>query len=306
MTPSPAAIESSYIACRRIARRAKSSFHAGFILLPRAKRRAMDALYAFMRHTDDLADSNEPAERRRESLSRWRASLDRMLQQDRCREGDGEAQGAEADLADGSAGAILFPAVGDAVRRFGIPAEHLHAAIDGVEMDLTQSRYETFDELERYCERVASSVGLACIHVWGFRGRAAIEPARKCGVAVQLTNVLRDVREDAARGRIYLPLTDLRDCDYPVEDLLGGIADERFERLVAMEVGRAEEFYREGLALTDYLEPDGRRIFGWMTATYRALLKKIAARPKDVFSGRIRLGTAAKLRLAARWMLLPV
>jgi len=303
---SAVAIESSYVACRRIARRAKSNFYAGFMLLPRVKRRAMDALYAFMRHTDDLADSHQPTERRRESLAHWRASLERVLQEETDQEGDDEPQGAEADRTEASTGVAILPALADAVGRFGIPVEHLHAAIDGVEMDLTGASYETFDELEQYCGRVASAVGLACIHIWGFRGEGALEPARKCGVAMQLTNILRDLKEDAARGRIYLPLADMRECRYTAEDLLAGVADDRFERLVVMEVARAEELYREGGELVDFLEPDGRRVFGLMTATYHALLKKIAARPKDVFSGRIRLGAGRKLRLAARWILLPV
>ena len=149
-------------------------------------------------------------------------------------------------------------------------------------------------------------MGLACIHIWGFRGRQALEPARKCGVAMQLTNILRDVKEDAGAGRIYLPLEDLRECDYTTEDLFAGVADERFERLVAMEVARAKTFYREGSNLAGYLEPDGRRIFGLMMATYGALLQKIAARPREIFLRRIRLGSGKKLLLAARWMLLPV
>ena len=303
---SAVAVDASYAACRRIARRAKSNFYPGFMLLPREKRRAMDALYAFMRRTDDLADSHEPAQRRRESLFRWRTSLEQALTGSVDREDTGPPQCVVSDLFEEFSGMAILPALADTVGRFGIPVEHLYAVIDGVEMDLTAARYETFDELEQYCQRVASAVGLACIHIWGFRGNGAVEPARKCGIAVQLTNILRDMKEDADRGRMYLPLEDLRKCDYTAEDLLAGVPDERFDRLLAMEVTRVEKFYREGGELADYLEPDGRRIFGLMMATYRALLKKIAARPKDVFSGRIRLGAGKKLRLAARWMLLPV
>ena len=112
--------------------------------------------------------------------------------------------------------------------------------IDGVEMDLTPRRYETFDELERYCERVASAVGLACIHIWGFRGPEAFEPARQAGVALQLTNILRDLKEDAAAGRVYLPLADLRRCGYSVDELLAGVANDAFLRLMRFEIERAE------------------------------------------------------------------
>ena len=132
----------------------------------------------------------------------------------------------------------FLPALADTVRRYRIPPEHLYAVIDGVEMDLDSRRYETFEELQPYCERVASAVGLACIHVWGFRGPGAFEPARNAGIALQLTNVLRDLKEDAAAGRVYLPLNDLRDCGYSVDDLMAGVDDERFRRLMAIEVAR--------------------------------------------------------------------
>jgi len=131
--------------------------------------------------------------------------------------------------------------------RFRIPAEHLHAVIDGVEMDLVQCRYEDFEHLQQYCQRVASAVGLACIHIWGFHASGALEPARKCGVAMQLTNILRDLKADATLDRVYLPLADLRQCDYTVEELKAGLADERFDRLMNCEIARADRFYREGL-----------------------------------------------------------
>jgi phytoene synthase len=191
----------------------------------------------------------------------------------------------------------------DTVRRFNIPREHLLAVIDGVEMDLTPRRYETFDELERYCEHVASAVGLACIHIWGFRGPEAFEPARQAGVALQLTNILRDLKEDAAAGRVYLPLADLRQCGYSLDDLQAGVVNDAFLRLMRFEIERAEQFYRVAAGLWDWLEPDGRCIFGLMTATYRRLLKQIERRPADVLWRRVRLGSFTRLRLFARWML---
>jgi 15-cis-phytoene synthase len=172
-------------------------------------------------------------------------------------------------------------------------------------MDLTPRRYETFDELRPYCERVASAVGLACIHIWGFRGPEALEPARKCGIALQLTNILRDLREDLAAERLYLPVADLRECGYAVDDLRAGVANGPFLRLIELEIGRAEQFYAEGAELLDHLDPSGRRIFGWMMASYRALLQKIARRPAAVLRRRVRLTRAKKLQLALRWLLLP-
>ena len=202
-------------------------------------------------------------------------------------------------------GLHILPALADTVRRFQIPHQHLYAAIDGVEMDLTRQGYETFDELQVYCERVASAVGMACIHIWGFRGPAAFEPARKSGIALQLTNILRDLKEDAAQGRVYLPLADLRACDYSVEALQTDVADECFHRLMALEIARAEQFYAEGAELLDWLEPPGRRIFGLMMATYRAVLHEIARFPAVVFSRHVRLSGPKQIRLVARWCLLP-
>ncbi len=285
---SPDELEASYDFCRRMSRRAGSNFYAGFLLLPREKRRAMEALYAFMRHTDDLADSNPQSPIPNPSLSAWRTALEQALR--------------DESLPPYSP---LLPALADTVRRFHIPHEHLVAVIDGVEMDLTPANYETFDQLERYCEHVASAVGLACIYIWGFRGHEAIEPARQMGVALQLTNILRDLREDAAAGRVYLPMADLRQFGYSTADLHSGAANESFMRLMQFEIDRAEGFYRGGSELMDFLEPDGRRIFGLMTATYHRLLRQIERRPAEVLRGRVRLGSFTKFKLFSRWMFFP-
>jgi phytoene synthase len=302
-------VEASYGWCRRLARRSGSSFYLSFLGLPRAKRRAMDALYAFMRHTDDLADDPQPLDSRREALVRWRTVLERAL--------TGHFEPAEHRQypfkEDERPGCRirrvpcrdLLPALADVVRRFAVPVEHLSAVIDGVEMDLSRRRYETFDELRGYCERVASAVGLACIHVWGFAGREALQPARECGIALQLTNILRDLKEDAQQDRVYLPLEELRQFDYSVEELKRGTANERFGRLMEFQIERAERFYRQGAELIDWLQVEGRRTFGMMMATYRAVLEKIKRRPTDVLRGRVRLSRPERLRIAARWILLP-
>jgi len=263
MNVSPEVIEAGYEVCRRVARGSGSSFYPSFFGLPREKRRAMDALYAFMRHTDDLADDPRAGDAA-EALRQWRAALEAACED-------------RFDRIDNVPHQELLPAVADVLRRYRVPPEHLHAVIDGVEMDLKQQRYETFEELEVYCQRVASAVGLSCIHVWGFTGREALEPARKCGIALQLTNILRDLREDARVDRVYLPLEDLR----------------------------AERFYREGAELMRWLEPSARRIFGMMISTYRAVLGKIERHPAKVLTGRVRLGRLKKLQLAVRWALLP-
>ena len=293
MTPS---LRASYAACRRIARQAGSNFYAGFLLLPRPQRQAMDALYAFMRHTDDLADNPQPAHLRSQDLTHWRADLEHALL------GCGERDYPDPEADEGRA---ILPALADAVHRYHIPHDHLRAAIDGVEMDLAKRRYETFAELERYCELVASAVGLACIHIWGFRGQEALEPARKCGIALQLTNILRDLRDDAEQDRVYLPAADMRACGYSEGELLRGVDNQPFRRLVALEVGRAEQFYREGAVLMELLETAGRRVFGLMMSVYRAILRRIDRAPGEVLVRRVRLGRLQKLRIALRWTFLP-
>ncbi len=297
MTATGGQIEASYAACRCLVRRAGSNFPAGFRLLPAAQRRAMDALYAFMRHSDDLADDrtdDRPSDSAREALAQWRSDLDDCLR----------ADAAPAEFRSPQATALL-PALADAVRRFQIPPEHLWAVLEGVEMDLDRPRFEDFAALAAYCQRVASAVGLACIHIWGFRGPEAFGPARDAGIALQLTNILRDLKEDAAAGRVYLPLDDLRQCGYSVEQLQRGVTGPAFRRLMELEIGRAEQFYRGGATLLDWLAPPGQRLFGMMMATYRALLRKIARRPEDVFRRRIGLSGARKLQIAVRWTLLP-
>lgn len=313
-------IDASYRYCRRMSRQAGSSFHAGFLLLPAEKRRAMWALYAFMRHTDDLADGpsyrrplNEdgPTDDRspRDALAAWREALERELsgvgERGEGREERSEGRREKRDSSSIIHHSSLLPALADAVRRFQIPAEHLHAVIDGVEMDLDCRRYETFDDLRQYCERVASAVGMACIHIWGFRGPEAFGPARAAGIALQMTNILRDLKEDAAAGRIYLPLADLRECGYSVDDLLAGVINEPFLRLMRLEIERAKQHYHAARGLMERLYPDGRRIYGTMFSTYRELLRRIERRPADVFRRRVRVGAAAKLMILARWTLFP-
>ncbi|MEN6458878.1 MAG: squalene/phytoene synthase family protein [Thermoguttaceae bacterium] len=290
------AIDASYAHCRRLSRQAGSSFHAGFLLLPRSQRKAMWALYAFMRHTDDLADNPLEAPSRRESLDRWRSELEEAL--------GGNAH-VVADETPGSPGDLILPALADTVRQFNIPHEHLFAAIDGVAMDIDGRRYETFDELQQYCERVASAVGLCCIHIWGFRGDEAFEPARQAGIALQLTNILRDVKEDAALGRIYLPTEDLQRFNCSPDALPRGVADRPFRELMAFEVARAERAYAEAAELIDWLAPSGRRIFGALMATYHCLLREIARRPDVVLRRRVQVGRLWKLLLLARWAVLP-
>lgn len=279
-------LATSYAHCRQVMRQTATNFHYSFLVLPRAKRRAMYALYAFARLTDDLGDDDlgdgarSLAERRR-SLGAWRESLDRGLR--------------------GTFDSPIFPALADTVRRYGIPADYLRAVIDGVEMDLDHAPYQTFESLSDYCYKVASAVGLCCIHIWGFRDRAAIEPAIACGTAFQLTNILRDLKEDACRNRVYLPLDDLRRFGYTLDELRQGVVNSRFRELMRFEIERAEGLYRQAADLPRWLEPDGQSVFGAMTSIYRELLGEIKRVDGDVFGHRVRLTAWRKLRLAGRW-----
>lgn len=245
----------------------------------------MFALYAFLRHTDDLGDGHGPLSLRRCQLHQWRDSLQLALA--------------------GRHSGTLWPALVDTVSRFSIPRDYLFDAIDGVEMDLDRSRYETFDQLENYCHKVASVVGLACIHIWGFQDTRAIEAASRCGIAFQLTNILRDLKEDADRGRIYIPLEDLDRFDYRPEELIRGVRDRRFVGLMKLEIERAQRYYNAACALPELIAPSARRTLWAMVTTYRQTLEEIKRRNGDVFSRRVRLGPVKKLQIVARAYLSP-
>lgn len=282
--PSSLSLADSYAHCCRMARRAASNFYLAFWLLPRDKRRATCALYAFLRHSDDIGDDigdgDSPLDQRRERLAAWRTSLDRALA--------------------GTFDDPLLPALADTVARHAIPREYLFDALDGVAMDLDERRYETADELRAYCHRVASVVGLACIHIWGHRGEEALEPARQCGLAFQWTNILRDLGEDAARSRVYLPLDSLRRHRYRPEELLAGIADERLSAVLAEQIAVAREHFAAALPLFSQLSADGRRVFAAMYHTYRDLLDRVERAGVDVLHRRVRVPTWRKVQLAAR------
>jgi phytoene synthase len=249
-------------------------------------------------------------------LRQWRGALERSLAGDAL-SADHDREYTVPDMVPGALAAVdprgrtILPAVVETVREYHIPPESLLAVLDGIEMDLEPRVYATFDELAVYCQRVASAVGLACIHIWGFHGSPGpggnvLGPSRSAGLALQLTNILRDLSEDARRGRVYLPLEDLRACGYSAEELRGGVANRPFLRLMEMEIDRAEQFYREAAELPRSLHKDGHRIFGLMMETYHALLEAIRRRPGDVFAQRIRVSRWKKLSLALRWSFLPV
>lgn len=279
-----ASLARSYTFCERLARREAGNFYHAFRVLPAPQRRAMSVLYAFLRISDDLSDGPGSCTEKRQLLADWRKTLDRSLSGEHAHD--------------------ISPALADTVRTFAIPRRYLDEAIDGVTMDLDIDHYDRFTDLYQYCYRVASVVGLACIHIWGFRGEEAKALAEKAGIAFQLTNILRDLREDAERGRVYLPREDLERFGYSEDQLKIGERDEHFRELMRFEVARAREYYDAARPLACYLQRPGRAVFLVMVRTYRGILDAIERRDYDVFRERVRLSGWRKMALVLQ--VLPV
>ncbi len=293
----------SYQACIQLARRTGKNFYYSFLTLPKRLAEDMCVLYAFMRWTDDLADAEElPVGIREVALHQWREhvcaalrssvtlppltkSIPELLQ---------PLSTSSMRLVDQH----ILAAIVDVVRRYHIPEQYLFDVIDGVESDLEARRIDTFTQLEDYCYHVAGAVGLCCIHIWGFEGKQAERLAIDCGTAFQLTNVLRDLSEDASRGRIYLPQADLDQFGYRSEELRAGVHNSAFEALMKFEVDRARDYYDRSAGLTTCLSPPGRRIYSAMRDIYGGLLREIERRNYDVFTQRIRLSGFQKLKSA--------
>jgi phytoene synthase len=273
-------VDESYRYCVRVARSRAKNFYYSFILLSAQQRKAMCAIYAFMRYCDDLSD--EPGATR-VPMERWRAELEDAL---------------EGRFSDHP----VWPAFHHTVRRFGIPHDYFRRMIDGVSSDLEPHRFETFDELYQYCYQVASVVGLTIIHIFGFDTRSALPLAEKCGIAFQLTNILRDVREDAELGRIYFPMEDLRRFGVSEEDLRSGKKTESFLKLMHFEAGRARAYYDESAPLLDLIHPRSRSSLWALISIYSRLLERIEAANYDVFTRRVRLSLFEKSWIVVRAM----
>lgn len=276
----PLTLSRSYAYCERLARREAGNFYHAFRVLPGPQRRSMCALYAFLRVSDDLSDGPGSVDEKRARLHAWRRQFDAALA--------------------GDYRHPLHAAFHDVLRAHAVPRAYLDAVLDGVEMDLDTSRYATFADLYPYCYRVASAVGLACIHVWGFADENAKTYAERAGVAFQLTNILRDVGEDAARGRVYLPREDLERFGYGEDALLGGVCDDAFRALMRFQVERARGYYEGAWPLARLLSPPGKAVFQVMMHTYQGLLDEIERRGYDVFRDRITLSPWRKLGFAVQ------
>lgn len=252
--------------------------------MPREKRDAMCAIYAFMRRSDDIADSAANPAVALESLRQWRATVDDTL------------NGTDATEP-------ILPALADTVQRYRIPQRYFHDLLDGAEMDQTTTRYQTFADLYKYCYRVASCVGLIVLPVFGYEDTAALEPAEACGIAFQLTNILRDVREDSQMGRIYLPLEDLKRFGVSEDDIMNSRATPQFLELMRFEAARAHEYYQKAQPLLEMISPDSRGTLAVMMHIYGGILRKIEQKNFAVFEERIRLSTVEKWSIVLKnWM----
>lgn len=283
MTQSPD-LAQSYRICDQIARTKARNFYYGFMLLPRERRHALSVMYAFFRACDDYSDEAGTTEEKRRALDEWRGKL----------------QSAYDEPARAASLGPIFPAFADAVARYGIPARYFHDLLDGTLADLEKFTYDTFEETYGYCYRVASTVGLVCVHIFGFDGtQEALQMAEWCGIAFQLTNIMRDVEEDVHLGRIYLPQEDLRRFDLTGEDLARATQDGRFDRLMAFEAARAHDYYDRSAPLLDHIDPVSRAGFAAMVTIYRSLLRKIEREQFRVYGRRVKLSTTEKLKLLA-------
>ncbi len=288
----------SYEECHRIAREAHSNFYPAFFLLPKSKRDGIVALYAFMRLIDDVSDEGVDLVAKQRGLAKWRAALDQAI--------TGQEQ-----LVDGSAAVIspaaslpgaadVLPALVDTINRYNMPSRYLHDLISGAEMDLTIQTYPSFERLKEYCYRVAGTVGLTCTHIFGFRDARALDLAEKLGLAFQLTNILRDVREDFSLGRVYLPDDDLARYGVTKEDFGRSEATLGVRELLRFEADRAWDCYEEGSHLLSLIDEDSRSTLWLLVHTYSALLARIESVDFAVFGERVRLSKPEKMLLIAK------
>ena len=303
-TPAAPQLVMAYSVCRGITRTAAKNFYYAFLVLPRRKREALCAVYAFMRRCDDITDDQSLSlTERRQKLDAWIDALHRAQ------------QGQPTD------DPILL-ALTDAQRRFAIPAGLLDELAQGTAMDLETGaneaqppsqadsglavHYTTFEELRQYCYRVASVVGLVCIHIFGYRDPQAEPLAERCGLAFQLTNIIRDVKEDASMGRVYLPEEDLARFGLTVSDLMNAPNPARLRPLLAFEAERAREYYAAGDELIPFISEDSQPALWVLVNIYRRLLGKIAAKQYDVFTAKVALSRWEKTVVLGKGFLMRI
>ncbi len=276
-------LELAYSYCQRVTKENARNFYYTFRPMPSEKRRAMYAVYAYCRLCDDIADGELPIEDKRLGFEEVRRNL-------RTSEPSGED-------------APMYRALHDAAVRFEIPYSYFEEILQGVEMDMVKSRFASFEELREYCYKVASVVGLVCIRIFGYEDPKAEGYAVDMGLAMQLTNILRDVKEDAERGRIYIPQDEMSQFKYTEAELEGGAITDEFRSLMAHQAERARRYFERSRALFPLISADARTCPRLMHATYSGILERIEQAGYDVFERRIGISAGTKLTLLARlWM----
>jgi phytoene synthase len=284
-------LTTAYSVCRQIARRSAKNFYYGFMLLPARKRNALCAVYAFMRQADDLSD--DPGM----TLSERRQKLTELIESYRRSRQSGRTDDP------------VFLALRDSQQRYNIPMELLDQLVAGTGMDVCESEersdvprvvYSSFDELYKYCYHVASVVGLVCIRIFGYRDPVAEQYAEQLGIAFQLTNILRDVKEDAAMARVYLPQQDLERFGVTAAEVGAGVPMEKLRPLLAFEAARAREFYVSAERLLPLIDEVSQPALWAMVEIYRGILDRIEIRQFDVYSERVSLSLGDKLKVLAK------
>jgi phytoene synthase len=281
-------LKQAYEACKRITKAEAKNFYYAFRTLPADKRQAIYAAYAYCRLCDDIADADAdeemPSSDKETRFAALRADLDSAF---------------AGDLKDPALAALA-----DSAERFGFSRELLLEVLEGVEMDLTKTRFANFSELREYCYKVASAVGLISIEIFGYEDPAARQYAVDLGLAMQLTNIIRDVKEDAERGRIYIPLDEMARFNYTEQDLMAGVVDDRFRDLMALQAERARGYFESGTRLVPLLSAEARACTSVLAALYSTILDRIEDSGFDVFKRRVGLSAFEKLMMMARlWAL---
>ena len=277
-------VDDAYAHCRLIAKARARHFFYSFRLLPHLQQQSMCAIYAFTRHSDDIVDEDEvPVESRRAALCQWRSKL-------------------QEHFAGSSEDSVLV-AFCNTFERYSIPHSYPFDLLDGMEGDLSEQVFQTFEDLYIYCYRAASVVGLTTIHVFGFQAPEALALAERCGIAFQLTNIMRDIAADAALGRVYLPVSELAEFDLSKDELLAGqvqSSESRFQSFMEFQYRRAERYYKESADLLKMTSPPCRAALWAMIATYHGILKRIREAGYDVLGEELGLSRPRKLAIAGR------
>jgi phytoene synthase len=277
-------LEQAYAYCHKAAKKADSNFYLGFMFLPKPKRDAFFACYAFFRYVDDIADEYKgEKDYVTKLIQRWETDLDRAYL--------------------GEADHPIMIALAHAVKSYNIPKAPFKGLILGCKMDQTIRRYETFDDLLKYCELVASTISTVSISIIGCKDKKAFEYGRYLGLAFQLTNIIRDIAVDAKKGRIYLPLDELQRFEYGESDLLNGVVDERYVNLMRFQVKRAREYYMKAKHLMEYVDTDCKLATSLAGAAYLKILDGIEKKKFDVYKNKFSLSGYDKSMLVLKNMI---